>query len=272
MIPRRGRPSNWAKKFHVQQAVSGSYLKTATTDDDANLAKRVAALQSGDNEQEVSGVSTTAGSSPETDRQCQQTQPQPDKSPSPQKPKRKRAAKPRARKPAGGAIPAEPADPSPRKATPEVQVTPSPRNSPAPVQEQPAEHNEPSPPPVLSDEESLFGGDARSLFEGGDGPKKSPSPLPDADSLFVGDDNEPDQPQPARQSERLGSVDSASRASQVPDLPRPVASSSGSDHAKLEAELATMTHEVRRWEAVSQSLSPPFLSNIPPNLSSNQKL
>lgn len=251
MIPRRGRPSNWAKKFHVQQAVSCPCLETARPDGDANLAKRVAALQSEGNEQEVSSVSTTTGSTPKTDRQCQQTKPQPDKSPSPQKPKRKRAAKPQARKSAGGAIPAEPANPSPRKPTPEVQVTPSPRNSPAPTQEQPAEHNEPSPPPVLSDEESLFGGDARSLFGGGDGPKKSPSPLPEADSLFVGDDNETNEPQPARQSERLGSADSATRASQVPDLPRPAASSPGPDHAKLEAELATMTHEVRRWEAVS---------------------
>ncbi|OIW29440.1 hypothetical protein CONLIGDRAFT_643540 [Coniochaeta ligniaria NRRL 30616] len=222
VIPRRGRPSNWAKKFAVQQA---------NLDPSTDRPKRVAAQQSQDDQPE--------------------TQAQPDKSPSPPKAKKKRVAKPRACKPAAASPSPGPVNPAPTAAVLEAQVTPSPRRSPMPAPRSAADYE--YVPPVLSDKDSLFNGDADSLFGGDDELDKS-LPLPsDADSLFVGDD-EPEQSQPAHRSGQDAPRESPSHGSDEAALSQP-APSPGPDNTKLEAELATMTDEVRRWEAVTQQVA-----------------
>lgn len=176
-------------------------------------------------------------------------QTQPDKGPTPQKAKRRRAAKPRACKPTRVTPSPEPPASSSAAATSPIQATPSPSSSPAPAQPPARMDNDGSP--ALSDNDSLFNGDAGSLLGGDDEPEESPAVPSGTSSLFVGDD-EPAQLADVRPIEHNVIRDifplESDEVTQSETMPM-----ANRDHTKLEAELATMADEVRRWEAVRLS-------------------
>ncbi|KAB5550890.1 hypothetical protein GE09DRAFT_1239892 [Coniochaeta sp. 2T2.1] len=186
VIPKKGRPSNWAKKFAPDQAEPTLVLTADITQTKPRSEKAT-----------------------------------PSKKPAPAKatPAKKRAIKPRAAKKTTGGIYMEVSeDFEPEMAAEKVPATPTPTPSPTPGKKPAAADKEDSP--VVSDTDSLFNGDVDDLF-GSDEEADNPiAAQDDEDSLFVGD-GEPEPVQLAAATVQDDFRNSPARGIAVPSQVQP---------------------------------------------------
>ncbi|KAB5576040.1 hypothetical protein GE09DRAFT_1184894 [Coniochaeta sp. 2T2.1] len=204
VIPKKGRPSNWAKKFAPDQANAAAQATRDRANQHAKEVRKAAKPQ------------------------AEKATPPKKAAPAKATPAKKRTTKPRAAKETAGGIYMEVSeDFEPEMATskvPATPATPTPTPSPAPAKKPAEAEKEDSP--VVSDTDSLFNGDVDDLFGSDEETDKPTAAQDDEDSLFVGDDEPgPQQPiataaeveirrSPARASEESAQPQSAGRNSQ----------------------------------------------------------